>query len=185
MGNILLISENDDIFNKYKKLLDAKNYNFASCCTPTSIFDLIEISPIDVVVIDEITENLNLLLTIKRIKSKQDNAQILLLSNGEQIDEEVSKFVNGYILKNYPDEMILSTINSHIKTKEKLDILSGKNKDLADSLYRLNVLYNTSSQFAGTLDTKELLNYMIEGLDKSLSFDLTCTISFGFEQEPV
>ena len=26
---------------------------------------------------------------------------------------------------------------------------------------------------------------MIEGLDKSLSFDLTCTISFGFEQEPV
>ena len=64
-------------------------------------------------------------------------------------------------------------------------MLSGKNKDLADSLYRLNVLYNTSSQFAGTLDTKELLNYMIEGLDKSLSFDLTCTLSFGFEQEPV
>ena len=91
----------DDIFNKYKKLLDAKNYNFTSCCTPTSIFDLIEISPIDVVIIDEVTENLNLLLTIKRIKSKQDNAQILLLSNGEQIDEEVSKFVNGYILKNY------------------------------------------------------------------------------------
>ena len=26
---------------------------------------------------------------------------------------------------------------------------------------------------------------MIEGLDKSLSFDLTCTISFGFENEPV
>ena len=185
MGNILLISENDDIFNKYKKLLETKNYNFSSCCTPTSIFDLIEISPIDIVVIDEITENLNLLLTIKRIKSKQDNTQILLLSNGDQIDEEVSKFVNGYILKNYPEEIILSTINSHIKTKEKLDILSGKNKDLADSLYRLNVLYNTSSQFAGTLDTKELLNYMIEGLDKSLSFDLTCTISFGFEHEPV
>ena len=31
--------------------------------------DLIEISPIDVVIIDEVTENLNLLLTIKRIKS--------------------------------------------------------------------------------------------------------------------
>ena len=26
---------------------------------------------------------------------------------------------------------------------------------------------------------------MIEGLDKSLSFDLTCTMSFGFENEPV
>ena len=185
MGNILLISENDEIFNKYKKLLDNNIYNFNSCCTPTSIFDLIEISPIDIVLIDEFTENLNLLLTIKRIKSKQDNAQILLLSNGENLDEEISKLISGYILKNYSDELILSTINSHLKTKEKLDVLSGKNKDLADSLYRLNVLYNTSSQFAGTLDTKELLNYMIEGLDKSLSFDLTCTISFGFEQEPV
>ena len=185
MGNILLISENDEIFNKYKKLLDNNIYNFNSCCTPTSIFDLIEISPIDIVLIDEFTENLNLLLTIKRIKSKQDNAQILLLSNGENLDEEISKLISGYILKNYSDELIISTINSHLKTKEKLDILSGKNKDLADSLYRLNVLYNTSSQFAGTLDTKELLNYMIEGLDKSLSFDLTCTISFGFEQEPV
>ena len=185
MGNILLISENDEIFNKYKKLLDNNIYNFNSCCTPTSIFDLIEISPIDIVLIDEFTENLNLLLTIKRVKSKQDNAQILLLSNGENLDEEISKLISGYILKNYSDELIISTINSHLKTKEKLDVLSGKNKDLADSLYRLNVLYNTSSQFAGTLDTKELLNYMIEGLDKSLSFDLTCTISFGFEQEPV
>ena len=185
MGNILLISENDEIFNKYKKLLDNSIYNFNSCCTPTSIFDLIEISPIDIVLIDEFTENLNLLLTIKRIKSNQDNAQILLLSNGENLDDEISKLISGYILKNYSDELIISTINSHLKTKEKLDILSGKNKDLADSLYRLNVLYNTSSQFAGTLDTKELLNYMIEGLDKSLSFDLTCTISFGFEQEPV
>lgn len=185
MGNILLISENDEIFNKYKKLLDNSIYNFNSCCTPTSIFDLIEISPIDIVLIDEFTENLNLLLTIKRIKSKQDNAQILLLSNGENLDDEISKLISGYILKNYSDELVISTINSHLKTKEKLDILSGKNKDLADSLYRLNVLYNTSSQFAGTLDTKELLNYMIEGLDKSLSFDLTCTISFGFEQEPV
>ncbi|MBQ8668436.1 hypothetical protein IJ472_01555 [bacterium] len=185
MGNILLISENDETFNKFKKLLDTENYNFNSCCTPTSIFDLIEISPIDAVIIDEVTENLNLNLTIKRIKSKQENTQILLLTNGENIDEEISKLVSGFILKNYSDNLIISTINSHLKNKEKLDILSGKNKDLADSLYRLNVLYNTSSQFAGTLDIKELLNYMIEGLDKSLSFDLTCTLSFGFEQEPV
>ena len=164
MGNILLISENDDIFNKYKKLLDTNEYNFNACCTPTAIFDLIEISPIDVILIDDYSENLNLLLTIKRLKTKQENAQILLLYSGESIDEEVSKLVSGFVLKNSSDELIVSTINSHLKTKEKLDILSGKNKDLADSLYRLNVLYNTSSQFADTLDTKELLNYMLEGI---------------------
>jgi signal transduction histidine kinase len=80
--------------------------------------------------------------------------------------------------------MITQILDSSIKTKENLNNLSTKNKELADSLYRLNVLYNTSSHFAGTLETKDLLNYMIEGLDKALSFDLTCTLSFGFS-EPV
>lgn len=185
MGNILLISENDDIYSQYKKLLNKDFNNFNSCCNTTSIFDLIEISPIDIVIIDENLENINVNLVIKKIKSKIENIQILLLTNGDNISEDIQKLISGIILKNYSDKLIQTTISSHIKNKEKLDNLSGKNKDLADSLYRLNVLYNTSSQFAGTLDTKKLLMYMIEGLDKSLSFDLTCTISFGFEQEPV
>lgn len=185
MGNILLITENDDIFTYYKKLLDNNIYNFNSCCNNTSIIDLLETTPIDVVIIDEILENLNLNLIIKKIKAKNENTQVLLLTSDEKVEEEISKLVSGYIFKNSSEHIILSTINTHFKSKERLDHLSLKNKELADSFYRLNVLYNTSSQFAGTLDTKELLNYMIEGLDKSLSFDLTCTISFGFEQEPV
>ena len=69
--------------------------------------------------------------------------------------------------------------------RNSLQKLSDTNKDLADSLYRLNTLYNTSSQFAGTLDKEKLIDYMIEGLDKSLSFSLTCTLSFCNYNEPV
>ncbi|MBQ8460544.1 hybrid sensor histidine kinase/response regulator [bacterium] len=185
MGSILLISENDENFSAYKSIFDNKNYNFNSCCNTTSIYDLIEIAPIDVVIIDDRLENLNLLLTIKKIKSKIENVQILLLTNGNHIEDDISKYVNGYILDNFSTDLIVSIVDTHLKDKEKADVLSAKNKELADSLYRLNVLYGTSSQFAGTLDTKKLLSYMIEGLDKSLSFDLTCTISFGFENEPV
>lgn len=185
MGNILLITENDSVFTKYKSLFDNKFYKFNACCTPTSIFDLLEIDPPDIIIIDENIEILNLQLAIKKFKSKLENTQILLITDGSNSNEDSTKFISGFILDNTPDNIIISTVNTHLKTKENLDFLSGKNKDLADSLYRLNVLYNTSSQFAGTLDTKKLLQYMIEGLDKSLSFDLTCTISFGFEQEPV
>lgn len=185
MGNILLISENNLIISKYKNLFGNRFYNFNSCCTATSVFDLVEIEPSDVFIIDAKIEMLNPLLTVKKIKSKLENAQIILLTDGISVDEELSKIVSGFILESFSDSLIVSTINTHLKTKENLDKLSGKNKDLADSLYKLNVLYNTSSQFAGTLDIKELINYMIEGLDKSLSFDLTCTISFGFEHEPV
>lgn len=185
MGNILLITENDSVFTKYKSLFDNKFYKFNACCTPTSIFDLLEIEPPDIIIIDENIEILNLQLAIKKFKSKLENTQILLITDGNNSNDDATKFISGFILDNTPNNIIISTVNTHLKTKENLDFLSGKNKDLADSLYRLNVLYNTSSQFAGTLDTKKLLQYMIEGLDKSLSFDLTCTISFGFEQEPV
>src|SRR5574344_1940526 len=185
MGNILLIAEDDIILSKYKKIFAGNSYNFNSCCTATSLYDLIEVEPPDIFIIDENIEILNLKLTIKKIKSKLENAQILLLTQGNDISEDISKILSGFILNSYSDNLILSTVNTFLKTKENLDMLSGRNRDLADSLYRLNVLYGTSSQFAGTLDIKDLLNYMIEGLDKSLSFDLTCTISFGFENEPV
>lgn len=185
MGNILLISENDFIIKKYRALFDNRFYKFNSWCTATSVFDLLEIEPPDIIVIDDKIQILNPLLTIKKIKSKLENSQILLLTDGIEVNDEISKIVSGFMMDSFSDNLIVSTINTHLKTKENLDKLSVKNKDLADSLYKLNVLYNTSSQFAGTLDTKELLSYMIEGLDKSLSFDLTCTISFGFEHEPV
>ncbi len=185
MGNILLISEKDEVIGRYKRLLDNKFHNFNSCCTQTSVLDLIEVEPPDVCIIEESVEMLNLGTIIKKIKSKLENSQILLLTTGEHIDDDISKLISGFILTNYSDEFVISTIETFLKNKHNLDKLSEKNKDLADSLYRLNVLYNTGSKFAGTLDTKELYAYMIEGLDKSLSFDLTCTISFGFEQEPV
>ncbi|MGN0031345.1 MAG: ATP-binding protein [Candidatus Gastranaerophilaceae bacterium] len=185
MGNILLISENDLICDKYRNLLGGKSNRFHSCCNITSIYDIIETETPDIIIFDEDISSINLILTIKKIKSKLENTRLLLITSGENLNEDYPKLISGYILTNSPNELILSTVETFIRTKENLDILSVKNKDLADSLYRLNVLYSTSSQFAGTLDTKKLLNYMIEGLDKSLSFDLTCTISFGFENEPV
>lgn len=185
MGNILLISDNDSTLIRYKELLDKKVFQFRSQYSGTHIFENIAVYPTDIFIIDENIKNSELKSTIKKIKSGIENAQIILLTNGENLDDDIIKNISGFILNSFSDSLIISTVNSHLKAKEKLDILSGKNKDLADSLYRLNVLYNTSSQFAGTLDTKELINYMIEGLDKSLSFDLTCTVSFGLENEPV
>ena len=83
------------------------------------------------------------------------------------------------------DDLISSTISVNLRMKNSLEMLSSSNKDLADSLYRLNALYSTSSQFAGTLDKSKLINYMIEGMDKALSFSLTCTLSLCTAEDPV
>lgn len=159
---ILLLSENPNLIARCKNLFN---------CEINS--DKIS----DLVIVDE-----NNYSKVKQIKSYNENCQILLYTNG---NIENTKYIDGYILETANDKIFISTVNAHLKIKENLDKLYVRNKDMSDSLYRLNVLYNTSSQFAGTLDTKKLLNFMIEGLDRSLSFDLTCTISFGFDNEPV
>ena len=185
MGDILLVTENSEINSRFKKLFNTSEYNLSSYSNMTSICDLIEVSPVDVVIIDTNSNSVNIPLVIQRIKTKIENVQILLLIDNNSTNIEPSKYINGFISNDFSENIITEIINSHIKNKQKADNLSEKNKELADSLYKLNVLYNTSSQFAGTLDVKKLLTYMHEGLDKSLSYDLTCTISFGFEDEPV
>lgn len=185
MGYILLVTENSEINSRFKKLFNTSEYNLSSYSNMTSICDLIEVSPVDVVIIDTNSNSVNIPLVIQRIKTKIENVQILLLIDNNSTNIEPSKYINGFISNDFSKNIITEIINSHIKNKQKADNLSEKNKELADSLYKLNVLYNTSSQFAGTLDVKKLLTYMHEGLDKSLSYDLTCTISFGFEDEPV
>ena len=107
------------------------------------------------------------------------------ISLGKKIDKELIKYANVFFTEDMGEDFILSTININLRMKNSLDMLSNSNKDLADSLYRLNALYSTSSQFAGTLDKAKLIQYMIEGIDKALSFSLTCTLSLCTEDAPV
>lgn len=185
MGKVLILSENNSIIEKYSKIFENKYFNFLVCKNESEFQSAIQERTIDIYLIDE---NINFCYTkqvFEKIKNLSENSQIILISQSKNIDKELLTDANGYIFSDYSDEMILNITNNALKTKTKLDKLTARNNDMAESLYRLNVLYNTSSQFSGTLDTKELLSYMIEGLDKSLSFDLACTISFGFENEPV
>ena len=59
------------------------------------------------------------------------------------------------------------------------------NKELSRSLYQLNVLYNTSSQFTGTLNTSKLCNIMIEAMEKTLSFDISSVLIINSEGKVV
>ncbi len=185
MGNILLVSENIEILERFRHIFGNENFRIDSCSNSESLNGFLDETLYDIIIIDKNIQNLNLNFTIKKIKSKSETSQILLLTNGEILKDDSAKYLNGFILENFSDDLITETISTQIKNREQSNKLSAKNKELADSFYRLNTLYSTSSQFAGTLDTKKLLEYMIEGLDKSLSFDLTCTMSFGAGNEPI
>ena len=183
MIRILLISDREEQKERYKNLLNRNKYGFEALCDTLFICDSVNLEPPDIIIFDTKTK-IDFKSLSKKIKPLCEKAVILLLTSDEFSDRELIKYANAFITENANDEMILGTINMNLRMKNSLEKLSETNKDLQDSLYRQNALYSTSSQFAGTLDKKKLINFMVEGIDRALSFSLTCTLSFC-DTEPV
>lgn len=183
MIRILFVSEDNNEINRFKNIFTKGSYDFETMSDETLICDLISVEAPDIIIIDTKfpqTKDLN-----KKIKSICENTIIIFALSTPSVEKDLIKFANAFITKEMTDDLILSTINVNLRMKNSLEMLSSSNKDLADSLYRLNALYTTSSQFAGTLDKSKLINYMIEGMDKALSFSLTCTLSLCTDETPV
>jgi len=181
MIKILFISENKEQINKFSTIFAKSLYDFTSITDCALLADTINADIPDIIFIDAQIQNIKDIN--KNIKHTCENSIIIFVVN-DKIDKELVKFANAFVTCDMPDDLITSTVNVNLRMKNALEMLSSSNKDLADSLYRLNALYSTSSQFAGTLDKDKLIQYMIEGMDKALSFSLTSTLSLCGE-EPV
>jgi len=183
MIQILFISENVNQTKKLEGIFNKNSYDYYCFSDKSIIEDFISSNAPDIVIIDQNYEDLKILN--KLIKTYCENSIIMFLIASSSIDKEVLKFANAFITSEMSENLIISTININIRMKNALEMLSNSNKDLADSLYRLNALYSTSSQFAGTLDKSKLLQFMSEGMDRALSYSLNCTLSLCTENEPV
>ena len=183
MIKILFISENQTQITRFQNIFKKNSYSFEVMSDESLITDFISVDTPDIVIIDSQASNIKTIN--KKIKSVCENTIVIFLLAENNIEKDLIKFANAFITSEMSDELISSTISINLRMKNSLEMLSNSNKDLADSLYRLNALYGTSSQFAGTLDKAKLIQYMIEGMDKALSFSLTCTLSLCTEDEPV
>lgn len=183
MIKILFVSDRRDKINEFSTIFNKNTYEFSVMTDETLICDIISVDAPDIIIMDYTIPDLKKLN--KKIKSVCENSVIIFIAPDDGLDKDLIKFANAFLTDNMSSNLILSTININLRMKNSLEMLSNSNKDLADSLYRLNALYSTSSQFAGTLDKSKLIQYMIEGMDKALSFSLTCTLSFCTEAEPV
>lgn len=123
---------------------------------------------------------------IRQLKSSLINQdiQIILMLNKHD-NSDVMSLCDGFIEYPLNENILISTIESHFKIKKSLDRLTQNNKELSKSLYQLNVLYNTSSQFSGTLNTSRLYDIMIEAMEKTLSFDMSCVLILNSQGKPV
>lgn len=184
MAKILLVSEDDKKSKQIQEILQKNSHEFCYADNSTLTIDIMKTQLPDIVILDTEVKNFDLKKISKQIKSFE-NVLTILLAKNDNIEPELLKDTNAFLQEPISKTLLISTINANLKTKNALDKLSSSNQELAQSLYQLKVLYNTSSQFAGTLDKDKLINIMIEGMDKSLSFGLSCVLTFRNGNEPV
>ena len=149
----------------------------------TLILDILKVEEPDIVIIDGDVSSLDLKPLCRKIK--QFPVIILMILGKKEHNKDVTHNVNLFIKSPIDKKLLSATVDSSLRTRQSLLKMTKSNQELAASLYQLNVLYNTSSQLAGSLDKDKLIKIMIEGIEKSLNFELSCTLMFRSEREPV
>ena len=183
MSKILFVSDDETKKNIISKALAKSTNALLSTTDEQAVINYVEKGQIDMIIVDEDTKEPDVLILCKKIHSAaiKANVAILAVVNQNTDNTELLKFANVYVTKPINEKILTSCINGSLKLKKAIDTLSMNNNELAKSLYQLDVLYNTSTQLAGSLDKQKLINIMIDGLEKSLSFSLSYVLVFNDE----
>ena len=180
MAKILLITDNIDTSSSVQSTL--VEHEFLVSVDKVAILDIMKVEAPDIVMIDTCSE-----LDIKDIHRQiKDFPTLLLLLMGEKdIAHEIISNAHQFVSLPINQVILKSTVDAGLRARKSLIKLSKSNKELANSLYQLNVLYNTSSQLAGRLSRNKFVDIVNEGIDKSLSTNISCTLSFKDDKTPV
>ena len=181
MTKFLLISEDSEKEKVIREVCSSDE--IITTVDETFVFDTLKVEEPDIVILDGDIQCLDLKPLCRKIK--QYPVIILMILGEIQHNKDVTHNANLFIKAPIDKSLLSATIDSSLKTRQSLIKMAKSNQELARSLYQLNVLYDTSSQLAGSLDKDKLLKIMTEGIDKSLNFDLSCTLMFRSDREPV
>ena len=181
MTKLLLISEDSEKESIVKEVFSEEELLTAQ--DETLIFDMLKVEEPDIVIIDGDINSIDLKPLCRKIK--QFPVIILLILGEKDLNKDITHNANLFLKSPIDKKLLAATVDSSLKTRLSLMKMAKSNQELARSLYQLNVLYDTSSQLAGSLDKDKLIKIMIEGIEKSLNFELSCTLIFRSEREPV
>ena len=185
MSKVLLVSDNEKQNEIITETLLHCGVSTIVSVDEENIFSCVENGLVDLVIVDAQTGTIDAPILCKKLKAflHTENLLLVLLVEAEKTGYDVMKLSNAQVLKPVDEKILSATVLANLKMKKSLDILSKNNSELAKSLYQLDVLYNTSTQLAGSLDKQKLVNIMIDGLEKSLSFSLSSTLIFNGEKD--
>ncbi len=182
---ILFLSDNEEKFNEIDTLLGRNTYDlYFEDTEETCLKFLMDEAP-EVIIIDNDLKNIDLRFLPKKITSARDGIIVIVISKEDNIPQEILRWADAFLIGEFSGKVLASTINSNLRNKLSYNLLAETNKNNTKSLYTLKVLYNISSEFAGTLEKDKLIELMMEGINRSLEFDLCYVLSFNSNNQPV
>ena len=185
MPKILLISDNEKQNQLITQILAKNTITVFATTDESAIINYVEKALVSLVIIDESIKKQDAAILCKKMQAYtlKENITVISLIKQNTDNTEILKLTHAYITKPVNEKILNACISSNLKLKKAIDTLSTNNSELAKSLYQLDVLYNTSTQLAGSLDKQKLVNIMLDGLEKSLSFSLSSTLIFNSEHD--
>ena len=183
MTKVLLISDNEKQNEQITQALAKSSFAVICSSDEAAALGYVQKGLVSLVIIDEELKVPDSAILCKKLHAAaiKENVVIIALVNQKTENLELLKHTNAYITKPVNEIVLTACVSSNLKLKRAVDTLTLNNSELAKSLYQLDVLYNTSTQLAGSLDKQKLINIMIDGLEKSLSFSLSSTLVFNDE----
>lgn len=180
MAKVLLITDNIDVSTVVQTTL--LNHEFVVSTDTTTILDIMKVESPDVVITDT-NSNADIKPAYRIIKDFQTIKMLLI--GEKEVPQDIIADAHQFVQFPINPVVLKSTLDAGLKARKSLIKLAKSNQELANSLYQLNVLYNTSSQLAGSLSRNKLVDIMNEGIDKSLNSNISCTLSFKDDKTPV
>ena len=170
MAEIILFTNSDSFIDLISGILPHRTDNLYKIDDIDECMKCLYAKNIDGVIIDyEADADLTQLSRKIRVAGKKKQPFVLLYSPADYENEILFRYIDGFLPQNAVNAQKTAIINSALKIENNINELSKNNTELAKNIYRLDVLYNTSSSFASTLNKKKLINLMIQSIQRSVS----------------
>ena len=170
MADIIIFSNSDKLIALIGEILPENANNIMHTSDIDECMKYLYSNNIDGVIIDyESNADLISLARKIRVVGKKKQPFVLLYAPIDYENEILFRYIDGFLPKNASIIQNTSLINSALKLVNNINELNKNNSELARNIYRLDVLYNTSSGFASTLNKKKLIELMIQSIQRSIA----------------
>lgn len=185
MERILIVEDDEKIARVIQLELDYEGYETEIAYTGKEALDKYEASSFDLVLLDVMIPELNGLEVLRRIRLKDDQIKVIMLTARDAVMDKVSGLdsgANDYMTKPFEVEELLARIRVHLKsttvTETKQEVITHRHIEIKPMSREVfsngEAVYMTQKEF-------DVLLYLMNHKNQALSRDQIIEAVWGYD----